>query len=263
MSDNTNYTIRTGCGSNDCNACGNTRNGCGGCNDCGNTHTGCGGCNDCDSARNSCNNCGCNACGNARNGCSGCNNCGNWNEWNNWNGWNWIDWNSWNWFNCWNRWHWHNTQSLDGSACSRFMQPILSSPAQFSNAGTENGATLVIHKIVLEPCGNTTCTPRTFNIRVTGPSYPCGEIFRMRAGSCLELDEPLVLTGLRPGTYCIEEIFTCPNEYITTFTGPVCGRHVTVSNSFFPTVVTICNRKRLCRLCHGFGCGCTACSACR
>lgn len=150
---------------------------------------------------------------------------------------------------------------------SRYVQPICCCAAQFANtarltsAGTENGATLVIHKIVLEPCGNTTCTPRTYSIRITGPSYPCGETFQLRAGSCITLDEPLVITGLQPGTYCIEEIYACPNDYISTFTGPVCGREVTVSNGYFPTVVTIVSRKRLCRLCRGYGCG--ACSGCR
>lgn len=138
----------------------------------------------------------------------------------------------------------------DGSACGVYPQPICASPAQYSNAGAAQGATLVIHKIVLEPCGNPTCTPRTYNIRITGPSYPCGEVFQLRAGNCLSLDEPLVITGLEPGTYFIEEIYACPNSYISTFTGPVCGRRVTVSNSTFPTVVTIVSRKRLCRLCH-------------
>lgn len=143
-----------------------------------------------------------------------------------------------------------------------YAQPILCSAAQYSSAGIENGATLVIHKIVLEACGTQSCTPRTFNIRITGPSYPCGEIFQLRAGNCLELDEPLVITGLEPGTYCIEELFTNPNEYVSTYTGPICGQQVTLTNSWSPTVVTIVNRRRLCRLCHGYGCGCSACSIC-
>ena len=154
-------------------------------------------------------------------------------------------------------------QLLDGSTCSRFIQPILCNQARFSCAGTQDGATLVIHKIVLEPCGNQSCTPRTFSIRVTGPSFPCGEVFQLRAGNCLELDEPLVITGLTPGTYRIEELFACPNEFISTLTGPVCGGCVNLTCSCAPTVVTIVNRKRLCRLCHGSGCGCGFCSACR
>ena len=103
------------------------------------------GCNTCGCNNNcGCNSCGCNdGCGcNGGCGCNnncGCNTCG---------------------------------QLLDGSACSRFIQPILCNQARFSCAGTQDGATLVIHKIVLEPCGNQSCTPRTFNIRVTGPSFP-------------------------------------------------------------------------------------------
>ena len=150
-----------------------------------------------------------------------------------------------------------------GNTCGQFVQPIFCNSAQFSDAGVTQGATLVIHKIVLEPCGNQSCTPRTFNIRITGPSFPCGEVFQLRAGSCVELDEPLVITGLEPGTYCIEELFSCPNQYISTFTGPVCGRQVTVSNCCAPTVITIVNRRRECALCHGFGCGCSSCSICR
>lgn len=144
----------------------------------------------------------------------------------------------------------------------QWMHPILCNPTHFCCAGAEDGATLVIHKIVLEPCGNQSCTPKNFNIRITGPSYPNGEVFTLRAGSCIELDEPLVISGLTPGQYTIEEIFSTPNEYVSTITGPVCGRCVTLSASCVPTVVTIVNRKRLCRLCHGFGCGCSACSAC-
>lgn len=148
--------------------------------------------------------------------------------------------------------------------CGSYVQPICTSPAQYPSAETAaSGATLVIHQLVLEPCGNPSCTPRTFKIRITGPSYPCGEVFTLTAGNCLSLDEPLVLTGLEPGTYCIEEIFACPNAYISTYTGPVCGRCVNITGSRFPTVITICCRKRLCRLCHGYGCGCSACGACR
>lgn len=142
------------------------------------------------------------------------------------------------------------------------IQPFYANQARFSCAESQNGATLVIHKIVLDPCCNPSCSPRTFNIRITGPSYPNGEVFQMRAGSCLELDEPLVITGLEPGTYSIEEVFNCPNEYITTITGPVCGRCVTLTRSCAPTVVTLVNRKRLCSLCRGAGCGCGFCSVC-
>lgn len=215
-----------------CNSCSNlmtTRNACG-CNDTCGCGTGCG-CNN----NNNCGSntgCGCNDNCGCNTGC-GCNDtCG-----------------------C-------NTGCCDGSTCSQFMQPILCNQARFSSTGMENGATLVIHKIVLEPCGNQSCTPRTFNIRVTGPSFPGGEVFQLRAGSCLELDEPLVITGLTPGTYRIEEIFNTPHEYVSTITGPVCGRCVTLTNSCAPTVVTIVNRRRLCRLCHGAGCGCNFCSTC-
>ena len=81
----------------------------------------------------------------------------------------------------------------NGASCGQYLQPICSSAAQYSDAGTAQGATLVIHKIVLEPCGDPTCTPRTYNIRITGPSYPCGETFQLRAGSCTELDVKMVL----------------------------------------------------------------------
>ena len=154
----------------------------------------------------------------------------------------------------------HPWNMPNANGCANYAQPIASNAAQFVSAGTHEGATLVIHKIVLEPCGTPTCTPRTYTIRITGPSYPCGETFQLRAGSCLELDEPLVITGLEPGTYCIEEVSACPNAYISTYTGPVCGRQVTVGRSWFPTVVTICSRRRLCRLCHGYGCGHTSCT---
>ena len=155
----------------------------------------------------------------------------------------------------------HNCGCTNTCGCE-WMHPIACSQARYSYAGYDSGATLVIHKIVLEPCGNQSCTPRTFNIRITGPSYPCGEIFPVHAGSCLELDEPLVIAGLEPGTYEIEELFSCPEQYISTITGPVCGRLVTLSASPAPTVVTIVNRRRLCRLCRGYGCGSDAAYLC-
>lgn len=153
---------------------------------------------------------------------------------------------------------------IDYTGCSscpypEWVQPILCNQTRYASAEAENGATLVIHKIVLEPLADQSCTPRTFSIRITGPSYPCGEVFTLRAGSCLELDEPLVISGLEPGSYSIEELFNTPNEYVSTITGPVCGRCVMLTASATPTVVTLVNRKRLCRLCSGrraSGCGC-------
>ena len=127
------------------------------------------------------------------------------------------------------------------------MHPLCCNPTRYCCAGFENGPTLVIHKIVLEPCGNQSCTPKTFTLRITGPSYPNGEIFTLRAGSCTQLDEPLVISGLEPGCYAIEELFNRPYEYCTTITGPVMGNVVRLTNSCVPTVVTIVNRKQLCR----------------
>lgn len=128
-----------------------------------------------------------------------------------------------------------------GMASSAVLQP-----RAFCCAGWENGPTLVIHKIVLEPCGNQSCTERTFTLRITGPSYPNGEIFTLRAGSCTQLDDRSS-QRLEPGCYAIEELLNRPNEYCTTITGPVMGNVVQLTNSCVPTVVTIVNRKRLCR----------------
>ena len=143
------------------------------------------------------------------------------------------------------------------SGYSEYMHPIFSNSSYYCSAGAENGPTLVIHKILLDACGNQSCTPRTFNVRITGPSYPCGEVFQLRAGNCLELDDPLVISGLEPGAYTIEELFSCPNQYVSTLTGPVCGNTVLLHAGSAPTVVTIVNRRRLCRLCGSYGCGCS------
>lgn len=143
-----------------------------------------------------------------------------------------------------------------------WIHPICCNQTHLCCAGREDGATLVIHQIVLEACGEQSCTPRTFNIRITGPSFPCGEVFTLRAGSCIELDEPLVITGLIPGDYTIELLFSFPHQFITTLTGPVCGNTVRLTANCPPTVVTIVCRRRLCSLCHGFGCGCSACNQC-
>ena len=135
----------------------------------------------------------------------------------------------------------------------QWMHPLLCNPAHLCCAENENGPTLVIHQILLEPCGNQSCTPRTFTIRLTGPSYPCGETFTLRAGSCTEIDEPLVITNLTPGQYEIDLVTGtgcgcgCAGEYDTTFTGPISNGCVSITNSPVPTVITIVTRKRLCR----------------
>lgn len=146
--------------------------------------------------------------------------------------------------------HHHDCSCRPSCPYPEWIHPLCCNPTHYCSAGYENGPTLVIHKIVLEPCGNQSCTPKTFTLRITGPSYPSGALFTLRAGSCTELDEPLVISGLTPGNYTIEEVFSTPNEYITTITGPVCGGNVVslVANCP-PTVVTIVNRKRLCRVC--------------
>lgn len=137
---------------------------------------------------------------------------------------------------------------------SRWMHPICCNQAYYTCAGAQNGATLVIHQIVLEAGGEQSCTPRSFQLRITGPSYPCGEVFTLRAGSCLELDEPLVISGLEPGQYRIEPLYDCNHEFISTLTGPVCGQVINVSASAAPTVVTIVSRRNL-RRCRRL-CGC-------
>ncbi|MBQ2992092.1 MAG: hypothetical protein IJD60_12530 [Clostridia bacterium] len=150
-----------------------------------------------------------------------------------------------------------------GSYCPypEWKHPLLCNPAHLCSAENDNGPTLVIHAILLEPCGSQSCTPRTFTIRVTGPSYPCGETFTLRAGSCTEIDEPLVITGLIPGQYQVEQVVSgcscgCGSQYDTTFTGPISCGYVAITASRVPTVITIVNRKRLrgCR-CHRNGCG--------
>ena len=145
-----------------------------------------------------------------------------------------------------------------------WMHPLLCNPAHLCCAENSGGPTLVIHCILLEPCGNQSCTPRNFTIRVTGPSYPNGETFTLRAGSCTELDEPLVIAGLTPGQYQIEQLTGCGCScggcgccscggcgscggaaYDTSFTGPISGGSVAIVNSNVPTVITIVNRKRM------------------
>lgn len=159
----------------------------------------------------------------------------------------------WNFCNCWNH-----------SFCPfpQWKHPLLCNPAHFccADQNNDNGPTLVIHQILLEPCGNQSCTPRNFTIRVTGPSYPCGETFTIRAGSCTELDEPLVITNLEPGQYEIDLITAgsncghgcgcgcgCGHEYDSTITGPISGGCVSITNSRVPTVLTIVSRKRFTR----------------
>ena len=157
--------------------------------------------------------------------------------------------------------HQHDHHQHCGCSCitppycpyPQWMHPLLCNPAHLCCAENENGPTLVIHQILLEPCGNQSCTPRTFTIRVTGPSYPCGETFTLRAGSCTEIDEPLVITHLTPGQYEIELVSGagcscgCHGEYDTTFTGPISNGCISITASPVPTVITIVSRKRFAR----------------
>ena len=81
----------------------------------------------------------------------------------------------------------------------QWKHPLLCNPAHYCCADnlTDNGPTLVLHAILLEPCGNQSCTPRNLTIRITGPSYPCGETFTLRkALSCTLILLGLFLTAL-------------------------------------------------------------------
>lgn len=174
---------------------------------------------------------------------------------------------------CTGHWPCHHGATGCASSCPypEWMHPIHCNPTRYCCAGAENGATLVVHQIILEANGGQTCTPRTFNIRITGPSYPTGEVFPLRAGSCIELDEPLVVSGLIPGTYTIEPLADCRRRFISTITGPVCGNTVQLTACVVPTVVTIVSRRRTggcgCGWWNetGYSCGCgthTACGTC-
>lgn len=79
------------------------------------------------------------------------------------------------------------------------------------------------------------------------PVIPMGRFSPCARAAAPSLDERLVISGLEPGCYAIEELLNRPNEYCTTITGPVMGNVVQLTNSCVPTVVTIVNRKRLCR----------------
>lgn len=147
--------------------------------------------------------------------------------------------------------------------CHEWIQPIDTCCTSDLDNVQQNGLTLVIYKIILDACGGQSCKPKTFTLRITGPSFPQGETFEIRAGSCISIDEPLIITGLAPGEYCIDELASPPERYVTTFTGTsVCGNRVRVLPCNSPVVVTIINRVRLCRLCRGHGCGCSFCSEC-
>lgn len=221
-----------GCDSCTTNACG-----CSSCDSCSNCNT-CSNC--CNSNACSANACGCNSCG-----CNPCG-CGPFNP-------NFLlHLLGLNGFGC----NFCGCDSGNGSCpFPQWIHPIQFNPTHFCDAGSDSGATLVIHKIVLEPCANQSCTPTNFTLRITGPSFPCGETFTIRAGSCLTLDEPLVLSGLEPGVYEIEELSCCGRNFISTLTGPVCGRCVNLIASRVPTVVTIVNRRRIDHCCRNT-CGC-------
>lgn len=140
----------------------------------------------------------------------------------------------------------------------QWKHPLLCNPAHYCCADNQtDGPTLVLHAILLEPCGNQSCTPRSLTLRITGPSYPCGETFTLRAGSCTEIDEPLVIAGLTPGQYEIDLITACCQEYDVTFTGPISDGCVSIVNSCVPTVVTLVARKRFARRRRRCRCVCT------
>lgn len=145
-----------------------------------------------------------------------------------------------------------------------WIHPLQCNPAHYCCASQTDGPTLIIHGILLEPCGNQSCTPRALRVRITGPSYPGGEVFTLRVGSCTEIDEPLVIANLTPGTYTIEQLAPM-GEYDVSFTGPICGGSVTITCSVVPTVITIVCRKRLrpgcCHPCRP-GCGTVCPPAC-
>lgn len=72
---------------------------------------------------------------------------------------------------------------------------------------------LTITKIVVDYKGTLITTPRTFIIKVTGPSYPSGTLMELTNTT------PLVLKGLIYGQYTVEELNT--TNYTVSISAPV------------------------------------------
>ncbi len=82
---------------------------------------------------------------------------------------------------------------------------------------------LTITDRVLTFSGTTSTSTRTFIVRVTGPSYPNGQLFEVTTSS------PLVLTGLLYGQYTVEELNA--SGYTVTYSGPTTISQATPSGT--------------------------------
>lgn len=72
--------------------------------------------------------------------------------------------------------HHHDCSCRPSCPYPEWIHPLCCNPTHYCCAGYENGPTLVIHKIVLEPCGSQSCTPQDVH-----PSYHRTELPKRRA----------------------------------------------------------------------------------
>ncbi len=70
---------------------------------------------------------------------------------------------------------------------------------------------LNVTKTLLDAAGNAITEERTFNVRITGPSYPTGQEFELKNSDSGKIE----LTGLKYGTYTVQELDASETYQVT------------------------------------------------
>lgn len=96
----------------------------------------------------------------------------------------------------------------------------------------KNLGQITVHKVLLDSAGQEIDAPRNFEVTVTGPSYPTGEVMTLTSGT------DLVLDNLAYGTYTVVE--TTSDDYTTVGH----NAEVTVDHSVKEKTVTITNKEK-------------------
>jgi LPXTG-motif cell wall-anchored protein len=137
----------------------------------------------------------------------------------------------------------YGTYTVEEQGADKYTSAV-SAPVTFSATVTTGSITvtntekalgeLTITKVLKDNTGTVLTENKTFNILVTGPSYPNGQTFTVST------TEPLVIKGLIYGNYTIVEQNAA--DYTVSYSGPLAlSLPVSLTMNFLSAAITITN----------------------
>lgn len=131
---------------------------------------------------------------------------------------------------------------------SEWLHPLCCNPAHFCCAGWENGRRSSFIKSCLNPAATRAARSARSPCASPAPVIPMGRFSSLRAGSCTQLGRAgSSSAGLTRAVMPSKNCSTVRTNTARPSPARSMGNVVQLTNSCVPTVVTIVNRKRLCR----------------